>query len=160
MKIKITEHIFFLFSVLLKGLNGVFEIAGGFLLVFFPPPAVIKLANFLTQNEIREDSRDLVANYLIHAAQNYSVSFQVFWSAYFFAHGIIKVFLVAALLRRRLWAYPSAILVFALFIVYQLYRFSHTHSPFLIVLSAFDILVIILTSLEYNRIKRLLTLVK
>ncbi|MDD4902172.1 MAG: DUF2127 domain-containing protein [Patescibacteria group bacterium] len=154
MKLKFTEHNIFLLSLLLKGLNGALELIGSILIVVFPPAIIVRLVNFLTQNEISEDPKDLVANYLIHAFQNYTLGLQTFWSVYFFIHGAIKIFLVVSLLRRRHWAYPAAIIVFMLFIVYQLYRFSFTHSLSLIALSAFDFLVIILTFLEYKILKR------
>jgi uncharacterized membrane protein len=154
MKFKITEHNIFLLSILLKGLNGAIEIIVALLIIAFRPITVINLVNFLTQNEISEDPRDLIANFLIHSLQNYSASLQIFWSAYFFIHGAIKIFLVISLWQRRLWAYPTAISIFALFIVYQLYRFSLTNSFFLIILSIFDVLVIILTALEYKRLKK------
>jgi uncharacterized membrane protein len=71
-----------------------------------------------------------------------------------FIHGAIKVFLVVALLQRRLWAYPVAIAIFALFIFYQLYRFSLTNSIFLVILSIFDVLVIVLTYWEYQKLAK------
>jgi len=160
MKFKITQHNIFLLSILLKGFNGVMEITGGVLIIAFRPATVISLVGFLTQSEISEDPRDLVANYLIHSFQNYSVGLQIFWSAYFFVHGFIKIFLVVSLLRRRLWAYPAAISVFALFIVYQLYRFSINHSPFLIILSFFDVFVIIMAYLEYQKTRKSLSVEK
>jgi len=153
MKLKLTEHNIFLFSILLKGLNGLAELIGGFLIIAFSPATVIRLADFLTQNEISQDPQDLIANYLIQAARNYSAGLQIFWSIYFFIHGVIKIFLVISLYRRRLWAYPTAIAVFALFIFYQLYRFGLTHSFFLIILSLFDVVVILLTFMEYKRLK-------
>jgi uncharacterized membrane protein len=36
----------------------------------------------------------------------------------------VKVFLVYMLLRRHLWAYPTAIAVFTAFAVYQIYQFT------------------------------------
>jgi uncharacterized membrane protein len=43
--------------------------------------------------------------------------------------------------------------LFLLFLVYQLYRHAHTHAPWLVVLSALDVLVIALTWLEYRRVR-------
>jgi uncharacterized membrane protein len=62
--------------------------------------------------------------------------------------------LVAALLRRQLWAYPAAMLVFGMFLAYQLYRWSHTHANLLVALSALDVIVIGLTYVEYQRLQR------
>ena len=155
MKFKITEHNIFLLSIWLKGLNGLAEIIGGLLVVVFGPQTIIGLVNYLTLSEISEDPHDLIANYLIHSASGYTVNLQFFWAAYFLIHGLIKIFLVISLMTRRLWAYPTAIIIFSLFIVYQLYRFSFTHSILLIILSLFDVLVIVLTYLEYQRLKGL-----
>jgi uncharacterized membrane protein len=58
------------------------------------------------------------------------------------------------LLKQKLWAYPSAVIVFGAFIVYQLYRFTLTHSIGLIALSLFDLVVIWLIHLEYRALKR------
>jgi uncharacterized membrane protein len=150
----VIEHDAFLVTILLKGLNGFLEIIGGLLIILFPPSLVLRLADFLTQNEVSEDPRDKIANYFLHSLQGYSSSTQDFWSIYFFIHGAIKIFLVVALLQRRLWAYPVAIAVFSVFVFYQLYRFTLTGSIFLIILSVIDILVIIFTSLEYKRLKK------
>jgi uncharacterized membrane protein len=68
---------------------------------------------------------------------------------------VIKVVLVASLFRERLWAYPAAIVVFTLFIVYQIYRYVLEPSTRMVVLSVLDVVVIALTWLEYRRLKRL-----
>ena len=48
----------------------------------------------------------------------------MFAAIYLLSHGVIKVVLVASLFRELLWAYPAAIVVFTLFIVYQLYPYA------------------------------------
>ena len=62
--------------------------------------------------------------------------------------------LVIALLKNRLWAYPVSLAVLGLFVVYQLYRFSHTHGVGLILLSAFDVVVLGLIWHEYRLVRR------
>ena len=69
------------------------------------------------------------------------------------SHGVIKLWLIIGLLRRKLWYYPLAIAVFGLFIVYQLYRYSFTNSVWLLVLSAVDAAVIALTWHEYRYLR-------
>jgi len=61
--------------------------------------------------------------------------------------------LVTGLLLRQRWAYPAAIVAFLFFLIYQLYRYTHTYSPELLVLSAFDVFIIVLTWLEYGRLR-------
>jgi uncharacterized membrane protein len=68
-------------------------------------------------------------------------------------HGVVKIGLVWALFRKYLWAYPIARVAFGLFLAYQVYRYSHTHSVWLLALSILDIFVIVLTWLEYKRLR-------
>jgi uncharacterized membrane protein len=145
-------HVLFRISVAIKGLDGVLETLGGALLLFVDPVQIHSLVRALTEHELSEDPRDLVANYLRNSSRHLSGGTQTFAAAYLLWHGVVKVTLVAALLLRRRWAYPTAILAFFLFLVYQMYRYSHTHAPELLLLSILDVFVIGLTWLEYGRL--------
>ncbi|HLW81598.1 MAG TPA: DUF2127 domain-containing protein [Candidatus Acidoferrales bacterium] len=129
------------------------EIAGAVALWAVRPATVARLVALLTQDEIVEDPRDLVANYLRHATSRLSLASEHFVAVYLLGHGIPKILLVAALLKNKVWAYPVAIVVFAAFVVYQLCRFALTHSLGLIGLSVFDVIVICLVWLEYRALK-------
>jgi len=146
-------HVLFDISVISKGIDGVLEIVGGALLFLVSPIRVYNVVRILTQHELSEDSHDLVATYLLNSTQHLSGGAQVFGAMYLLWHGVVKVALVTALLLKQRWAYPAAILAFLLFLAYQLYRYSHTHSPELLVLSVVDVVVIVLTWLEYKRLR-------
>jgi uncharacterized membrane protein len=146
-------HILFDISVISKGIDGALEIVGAALLFLVNPITVHSIVRILTQHELSEDPHDLVATYLLNTTQHLSGGTQVFAATYLLWHGVVKVALVTALLLKRAWAYPAAILAFLLFLAYQLYRYLHTHSPELLVLSVLDILVIVLTWLEYKRLR-------
>jgi uncharacterized membrane protein len=146
-------HLLFDISVITKGIDGVLEIVGGILLFLLSPLQVYTIVRVLTQHELSQDPHDLVATYLLNRTQGLSGGAQAFGAAYLLWHGAVKVALVTALLLKRRWAYPLAILAFLLFLVYQLYRYSHTLSPELLVLSVVDVLVIVLTWLEYKRLR-------
>lgn len=150
-------HEAFRIGIFLKGIDGVLEIIGGFLLLAINPLTINKIVLALTQHEIVEDSKDFIANYLINAAHNLSVSSQLFFSFYLLSHGAIKIFLVVLLWQKRLWAYPVAIVFFILFIFYQVYRYIRFPSAWLIFLTIFDVFVIALTWLEYKNIKKLVS---
>jgi uncharacterized membrane protein len=145
-------HLLFDISVITKGIDGVLEIVGGILLFLLSPLQVYSVVRILTQHELSQDPHDLLANYLRNSTQRLSGGAQAFGAMYLLWHGAVKVVLVTALLLKRRWAYPAAILAFLLFLAYQLYRYSHTHSPELLVLSVVDVLVIVLTWLEYKRL--------
>ena len=146
-------HVLFDVSMFAKGIDGVIELIAGVLLFFVTPQQLQHIATILTQHELSEDPRDAVANYLLHSSQALSVAAKTFGAIYLLWHGVVKVGLVTALLLQKLWAYPVAIGSFIVFLVYQLYRYSHTHSPEMIVLSVLDVFVIILTWLEYRRLR-------
>src|SRR5215831_17639224 len=143
-----SREVLFRVSVWLKGLHAGLEIGGGVALLAMMPSLIIRVVALLTQDELAEDPRDLIANYLLNAANHLSVSGQHFMAFYLLSHGVTKIFLVGALLKDKLWAYPLAVIVFGTFIVYQLYRFTFTRSLRLIALSVFDLAVIWLIWLE------------
>jgi uncharacterized membrane protein len=146
-------HGFFEIGIILKGIDGAFEIAGGLLLLAVSPEQINRILLSLLQHELSEDPRDVVANFLIRIAGHLSVKTQLFASLYLLSHGIVKIGLVVSLWKNRLWAYPAAIFFFGAFIVYQIYRYAVGHALWLAVLTAFDILVVALTWLEYSRLK-------
>ncbi len=147
-------HIAFEIGIFFKGLDGVLEIVGGLLLFFVKPETISRVVIALTQHELGEDPNDALASYLVRGANSFSASSQVFAGVYLFSHGVIKIVLVESLRRGRLFAYPTAIAVFALFIMYQMYRYYLHPSIAMIVLSVLDMVVIVLTWLEYRRLKR------
>jgi uncharacterized membrane protein len=132
----------------------VLEIAGGILLYLASPSQINWLVLLLTSHELSEDPGDVVANLLINWAQHLSVGTKLFGSFYLVSHGIIKVGIVISLWKRRLWAYPAAIVFFSVFILYQVYRYYYSRSIGLVFLTILDILIVILTWLEYRRMRR------
>ncbi|TJX42745.1 MAG: DUF2127 domain-containing protein, partial [Mesorhizobium sp.] len=131
-------HQIFEVSLLLKGAHALIECVGGLLLALVSTSTIVSLVNRLTQEELVEDPHDFIASHLMNAANHFSVGTQHFYAFYLLSHGLIKIALVAGLLRGKLWAYPASLVALLLFIVYQLYRFSYTHSAGLIVLTIFD----------------------
>ncbi len=141
-------------SVLLKGLDALLEIAGGIALWIIKPSLIVRLVGLLTLDEIIEDPRDMIANYLRHAAGRVSVGSEHFMALYLFSHGVVKMFAVVALLKNKLWGYPLSLVIFGGFIVYQVYRYLVSGGIGLVVLSVFDVIVVALIWLEYRAVKR------
>jgi len=63
----------------------------------------------------------------------------------------VKIVLVAALLKNKLWAYPWMIAFLGAFIVYQAYRLTFKLSFGLAALTIFDIFIAWLTFREYRK---------
>ncbi|MFO1142343.1 MAG: DUF2127 domain-containing protein [Amaricoccus sp.] len=139
-------------SILLKGAFALLEAAGGLLLWLIGPSTILGLVTLVTRQELGEDPKDWVATTLLHWAQGFSIATQHFYAIYLLSHGLVKLVLVAGLLRSARWAYPASLVVMTLFVLYQLYRFSFTHDPGLILLTAFDLFVIALIWREWRRV--------
>ena len=154
----------FVISLTLKGIFALAEttagiatylisIAGSIFSNFLPQQFVMNLVQTMTREELTEDPRDFVANYLIQTAHTLSVSTLNFAALYLLIHGIVKLWLVIGLLRKKLWYCPTALIVFGAFVIYQLYRYTLTHSIFLLLITAIDLIVIGLTWHEYRYLK-------
>jgi uncharacterized membrane protein len=146
-------HLAFEIGVILKGINGLLELIAGVVLLAMAPGTIQGLVTRLTQNELSEDPRDLIATRLREAAGHLSANVKLFAGVYLLAHGVIKGLLVYGLLRDELWAFPTAITVFGAFAIYQMYRYAITPSGWLIALTALDVAVILLTWAEWRRVK-------
>jgi uncharacterized membrane protein len=143
-------HLVFEVSLWLKGAFALSEVIAGVAAYFISQQFLLAIVLWVTKEEFAEDPHDIIANSLLHAAQNFSVNTQKFVAVYLLGHGVIKLWLIIGLLRRRLWYYPVAMIVFALFIAYQLYRYTFSHSVWLLLITVLDIIVIALTWHEYR----------
>jgi uncharacterized membrane protein len=140
-------------SILFKGAHAIIECLGGIILAFVSTNTLVSWINLLTQEELIEDRDDFIATHLLLWANGFSVDTKRFYAFYLLSHGIVKLFLVIGLLKGKLWSYPASLIVLGLFIAYQLYRFSYTHGPGLIVLTVFDIFVMGLIWHEYRLVR-------
>ena len=146
-------HLIFEISLWLKGVFAVLEIAAGITAYFVSQQLLLGAVQWVTKEEFAEDPRDRVANFLLHSVQHLSIGTQNFAAIYLLGHGIVKLWLIVGLLRQKLWYYPVAIVVFVLFIVYQLYRYTFTHSLLLVLITILDVIVIALTWHEYRYLR-------
>jgi uncharacterized membrane protein len=141
----------FRISIALKGLDGLLEVIGGIVLLFVSPARLQTWAKSLTAHELAQDPHDFIARHLLNSASQLSHSTTLFAAVYLLTHGLAKIVLVVALLRGQLWAYPWMIALLAAFIIYQVYRLSYRFSIWLLLLTLFDMFVVVLTVLEYRR---------
>lgn len=147
-------HTAFEAGIVLKGIDGVLELVGGVLLWQEGRAALNRVVKALTQHELSEDPHDFVATHLVQAVRHFGHGEKLFAALYLGFHGVVKIALVAALWRNKLWAYPAMIVVLVAFIAYQIYRVSLTPTLFLVALTFLDALIVWLTWAEYSRQKQ------
>jgi uncharacterized membrane protein len=138
-------------GIILKGLDGVLEVIGGLLLLVVSPATIDRVVTSLTQHELSEDPHDFLATHLLKTAHGLTGPAVLFGAVYLLAHGVVKVILVAALLKNQLWAYPWMVTFLAVFIVYQVYRLRLQASVGLAALTIFDAAIAWLTYREYRK---------
>jgi len=147
-------HRLFLISAWLKAGAGLLETLAGVPFFFVTPRAIEAFVVLLTAPELTEDPNDWVAATISRSVHQLSADTTLFAGAYLVIHGLIKLSLVAGLLRGRLWAYPISLWFLVAFIVYQCYRFMYTHSIWLVLLTIFDLIVAFLIWHEYQSRKQ------
>ena len=136
-------------ALILKGLDGILEIIGGLLLLLVTKAQLDSWVVTLTQHELSEDPNDFIATHLLSAEGHMSGGSQTFAALYLLSHGVVKVVLVGAVFRDRLWAYPWMIAFLAAFIVYQGYLMAVNPTIGIALLTIFDAFMIWLTYREY-----------
>src|SRR3989344_3386375 len=146
---------FFEISVLLKGANAILEIAGGILAFVVSPAAVQSITAYFTNAELGQNPDDVIATQLVGWANAYATaSHQEFIALYLLTLGIIKIVLVVALLRGFAWAFPTALAVFGLLALYQLYLLLWHYTLGLLVLTVFDLVVIYFIRRQWQVVKK------
>jgi uncharacterized membrane protein len=139
-------------GVILKGIDGLLEIAGGVLLIFLSPRRLAAVVRLLTQHELAGRHTAFIGYLLLKASGRFTPGAQKFGVWYLLSHGLVKIVLVALLLAKKRWAYPAAMIFLAVFMAYQVYRFAVMPAAWLVVLTAFDAAVLALTFVEYRRL--------
>ncbi|MFA6215197.1 MAG: DUF2127 domain-containing protein [Patescibacteria group bacterium] len=145
-------HLIFEGGVIIKGIDGLLETIGGFLLLAISPKLIDFFTAWITLHELVEDPNDLVANWLVNALQTTTISAQIFAAVYLLIHGLAKIILAVSLLKEKVWAYPATVIFLLVFIFYQIYRFSYSYNLGFVILTFFDTLILVLTWREYKQV--------
>jgi uncharacterized membrane protein len=127
-------------TVVLKGLHGIIEIAGGLALALFSTDSILRLLYRIPHHH--------------WVTRHFSTGEHHYYAFFFLSHGALNLAVAVLLLLEKLWAYPAAIAVLTLFTLLQMYRFTHVHDPGLIVFSILDVIVIALAVHEYRLLRK------
>jgi uncharacterized membrane protein len=149
-----TERMFKV-AITVKGIDGGLQLAGALLLLVVPAKLITGVANDIVTRDLLGDPNGTLATHLSTAANHFANS-NTRWFAiiYLLAHGIIKLALVWALVKRVMPAFPIAVVVLLAFVVYEIWRAVHTHSIALPIFAAIDLIIIALVIREYLKLRR------
>ncbi len=142
--------LYFHISILIKGAISLAEIVVGVLVLFVPVSYFTNLMLRMVQSELVEEPANFIATHVTALAHELSVAGSTFIALYLLSRGLIKLALIVALLKNQLWAYPSSLVALALLVGYQCYQIATTHSPAIIALTIFDLVVMWFIWREYQ----------
>lgn len=134
--------------VLFKSLFALLEVIGGVALFLVPMTVLRNLLNQLA----KEAPLSVLVQLFNHTAQNLTSDMTLFAVIYLLAHGLLKLVSLALLWKRVLWAYPLSLVLLSGFIGYQMAEFSKTGAWSMIALTVIDLLMMVLTLLEYKKL--------
>lgn len=141
-------------ALLLKGFDGAAELVAAVVLALLPAVTLHRLVADVLVHDMVGSSHSLVARHLETVTNSFADGNRTFAVVYLGLHGLLKLGLVVALLRRWLPAYPVAMVVLAAFVGYELFRAVTHGSLVLPVLAALDALILVLVVREYRMLVR------
>lgn len=134
-----------------KAFDGLVESITGVVLLAIPAAQIKGAIATLAINEIQEGKRAFIAHYVLTLDQRLNVHIQLFAAIYLLAHGLIKLGLATALLKRAYQFFPYAIGFLLVFVGYQSYLVGYNRSWLLAGLTLFDLGLAGLTYSEWQR---------
>lgn len=152
-EVTLTDKLFRV-AVLLKGLDGATQLVAGVLLIFLSPTTVNRLAHAVVTRDLLGPPTGPLAGHFEVAVQHFVTGGRTFVIAYLIAHGLIKLVLVIALLRKIMPMYPVAMTALGLFVLFELLRAVQTRSLVLPLFALLDVVIIILVLKEYLELRR------
>ncbi len=141
----------FRLGLLLKAVNGGLEVVVALLVLYVPPSVVLSLAEFVTQGEVTQDPDDLITTSLTTISKTGAVAAHHLFALYLILHGGVKILLVLGILAGKRIAYPLFMAALVLFGSYEAYRGIRFHDAVILVVSALDLLLLVLTVHDYRR---------
>lgn len=144
---------FFDIAVLGKGILSAIEVVSGSILAFLPVSSLSAAVLMIFHEELMEDPTDFLATHAVQAVGGISPFAKSFLAIYLIVRGLVKLGLVVALVKRKLWAYPASIALLAAFMAYQVYLVVTTGSAIQLALVILDIFVVWAIWREYRLIR-------
>jgi uncharacterized membrane protein len=137
-------------ALLLKGVDGAAELVGALALLLVPAAAVHRLVAEVVSRDLLGPPDGFLTRHLVAGTAEFASGSRTFVLVYLGLHGVVKLALVWALLRKWRPAYPVAAVVLGVFVGYELLRAVRTGSVVLPFLAALDVVVIVLVLREYR----------
>ena len=138
----------------IKAINALLEFIGGLLLMLISNERLDQIIQLIALPVLREEPNHTLMNYLVIISQSFSSSTQNTVAIFMLLHGMTKLAVIWPLWKKKLWAYPPAVVVFGLFVAYEIYCYMQSPSVLLPILIIIDAAIIVMIILEYKHLKK------
>lgn len=144
---------FYEIGILIKGIDGTFELIGGILLLTLSSGTIMHITHWLVDAELTENPHSFIGKHVLHAGTQLAHGHNLFAALFLLTHGAVKVGLVVCLLLNKPWAYPVGLIVLGLLLLYQIYQLLTTPSFGMVFLSVLDVLIMWLIWREWRQVQ-------
>ncbi len=148
----LSEKIFIL-TMWWKVIYGVIRIWVGLSALKLVGTPLLDVVTKVMRRELVEDPNDVIFNFITYWLNGHAVYVTYFLAIYLIFWGVTDIVLSYNLIKHKLWAFPVTIVLIFGFICYEIFRYFHTHSLFLLGLIIFDAFVMWLIWKEYEKLK-------
>jgi uncharacterized membrane protein len=143
-------ELLFRIALLVKAIDGAVELIAAVVLLLVSGATVHRLIDDVLSRDLLGPPDGSLARHFVAGTAEFASGNRTFAVVYLGLHGVVKLALVAALLRKWMPAYPVAVVVLGLFVIYEIYRATQTGSVLLPVLAAVDVAIIVMIVREYR----------
>jgi uncharacterized membrane protein len=142
-----TTDVLFRIGLIVKGVDSLFEVAGGILLMM--PTRLARYITVIAEHEVYRH-HEALAGRLDNIADSVEMHASMGEAVYLLLHGLAKVILIAAVFKGKRWGYTGLIGVLSFFALVELTRAITAHEVFTALFAALDVFVVVLISKEYR----------
>jgi len=143
------DRLYFI-NLLIKAFYGISEIILSIIVLIFDSSSITGSIKYIYNSELIEDPHDPVANYLLSLSKSLTGTIRIYVFIFFILHAAANLFVVWALVKKRIWAYYSAMCVLGGTITYQIFLLFGSQSILIIIAIVVDVLVFFLSLIEFR----------
>ena len=147
-------HRAFLIRLWLKGLGGLTELLGALALLLIPVNVFKDLGQSLSSMFLNANPENAFGLAILKYTQSLDGHSTLLGAIYLVTHGAVKVVLVYALFRNRMWAYPMMLAALVIFVTLQTVDLFNEFTWGVFALTIFDIFMIWITNREWQLHKK------
>jgi uncharacterized membrane protein len=141
-------------GIAIKGFDGFVELLAGLALLFSPSLVHTILGSIAGEaNEQQGQLFQSIADSITRVNADFAKNSVLFLVIFLISHGVIKLALVYALLKEITKAYPYALIVLILFLIYQLYVLAINPTIGMALFALLDAIIIWLVWGEYKDLR-------